>query len=112
VEIYQLLYLFIPLFLVLVSFVLGVSVRFGLENLAASEKKWKIIHEYFGYKFFIVMWRIMLFPIWINTLHLLEDYDHFQEIDYGYCLLISYFGFLCLAVYFYFAILVMNPQRN
>lgn len=84
--------------------------RFGMENLAASSKKWKIVHEYFGYKFFVLVWRMMLFPIWINTLHLMYDYDHFEEVRYGYALVISYFGLLCIVVYFYFAVLVMNPR--
>ncbi len=49
----------------------------------------------------------MIFPIYVNTLHLLIDNDHFRTI---FSIPFIYIGFLSTLSYFYLGIFILNPK--
>ena len=54
----------------------------------------------------------MIFPLFVNTIHIIFDPDHFAIIKRSDLISYMYYGIIVTIFYLYFLGLIMNPHCN
>ena len=98
--------------IILFSLILGLICRCFLPGRAKTSWKWKLVYNFFTYHFLIVVWRVMMFPLFVNTIHIIFDPDHFALVKYTDLIPYMYLGIIITVFYLYFLGLIMNPRCN